>query len=187
MIGTPLVGAIEWFVTRHGNAAAHELYVRMSSRWRDLLRPHDPALGILRARSYPYAFVGDLLRFGASVAKQDEDLFIRDAAIAGVDSVMGTIARVFVRYAATPESLATRAQDAWDVFHDSGRIEVVVTGNNYIATTYDWRGHDVAVCKNAMEGRRHVLANSGLRNVTARREKCQAWGHDVCVNRVRWD
>jgi hypothetical protein len=187
MIGTPLFGALEWFVARYGKAAAHELVVRMSARWPGHLQPHAPALGILAARRYEYAFVGDLMRAAAVVAKEDEDAFIRESAKAGVDAVMGTIARVFVRYAATPSSLAARAQEAWTVFHDSGRVDVVVNGHDYVATIRDWEGHDVAVCKNAMEGRRYILERSGLRNVTARREKCQSWGHDVCVTRLRWE
>jgi hypothetical protein len=185
--GSPLVGAADWIVRKYGPAASHELVLRLSARWPGVLAPHAPSLGLLGARRYEYAFVGDFLRMGALVTKTEEDAFIRATAIAGIEASMSTIARVVARYAATPERLAARAQETWSTFHDSGRVEVVLGPREYVATLRDWAGHDVAVCKNAMEVRRHLLAHGGLRNVVAIREKCQAWGHDVCVTRVQWD
>lgn len=187
MLGSPIVGAMAWFVRKFGTAAGHELVVRMSARWPSMLSPHAPGLGLLGARRYEYAFVGDLLRTSALVAKVEEDAFIRGASSAGVEASMSTVARILVRYASSPERLAARGQEAWNLFHDSGRVEVVVGDRSYRSTLHDWLGHDVAVCKTVMEVRRHILAKSGLRNVTAIREKCQAWGHDVCVTQIRWD
>ena len=37
-----------------------------------------------------------------------------------------------------------------------------------------------------MEGRRRILELLGLKNVQARRDKCQAWGHGVCLASYRW-
>lgn len=184
--GSPLVGAADWFVRKYGAAASHELVIRMSARWPGVLAPHVASLGLLGARRYEYAFVGDFLRTGALVTKTEEDAFIRAMAIAGIEASMSTIARVVARYAATPERLAARGQETWNLFHDSGRVEIVLGPRDYVTTTRDWAGHDVAVCKNAMEVRRYLLTFGGLRNVVASREKCLSWGHDVCVTRMRW-
>jgi hypothetical protein len=37
-----------------------------------------------------------------------------------------------------------------------------------------------------VEVRRRLIERTGRSNVTVRREKCQAWGHEVCSSRVRW-
>jgi len=136
---------------------------------------------------YPYAFVGDLVETMSRVVHPpDPNEFIRELASAGIDSAMNTVMRVFLRLAATPSSLAARGQEAWDMFHDSGRVSVVATENEYVATTSNWPAHNVAVCKICMYVRLRIIERTGVKSPTATRDKCQAFGHDSCVVRIRW-
>lgn len=187
LVGTPMVGAIEWFAKKYGNAAAHEVVSKMPDRWRGWLRPNAPALGILGAKKYPYAFCGDLMRTVVQVSRvSDEDAFIREFAAAGIDASVGTVARILLRYAATPQILAGRGQEAWSLFHDCGRVSVTCTEREYVTTITDWTNHDAMVCRISMEVRRRLIERSGKKVIESRRDKCVAWGHSLCIVRLRW-
>jgi hypothetical protein len=187
LVGTPMVGAIDWFIKKYGAAAGHDVVAKMPVRWVGWLKPHAPALGILGAKKYPYAFCGDLVRTALLVARiGDEDSFIREFAAAGIDASVGTVARILLRYAASPEVLAGRAQEAWNIFHDAGRVAVHVTEHEYQTTITDWTNHDVMVCRISMEVRRRLIERSGRKVTESRRDRCVAWGHPDCVVRVRW-
>lgn len=188
LFGTGVLGAIEYFEQKYGPAAVHTLVARLSPKWRDIVRPNVPAMGVLGAKKYPYAFVGDMVRAMAVVAHaRDEDLFIREIASAGFDRTLDTVARVLLRTIATPADVAQRSPELWRLFHDSGRLTIVELGErHYLSQIADWVGHDVAVCKLGVEAGRRIVERTGVKQVEARREKCLAWGHDVCLTRVRW-
>lgn len=189
MLGTPMIGAVDHYLAKYGRAAGHEVVAKIPAKWRGLLLPHAPMLGLVGSRRYPYAFLGELMRTMCTVSRvPDEDLFIREMAIAGIDASVNTAMRVLLRIAQTPESLAARGQEAWNMFHDSGRITILsVTDHEYMSQVDQWPNHDVTVCKVVMEVRRRLIERTGKRHVEARREKCVAWGHDACVTRVRWE
>ncbi len=188
MFGTGVLGAIDYFEQRHGPAAMHALVAKLSPKWREVVRPNVPSMGVLGAKKYPYAFVGDMVRAMAVLARAtDEDAFIREIASAGFDRTLDTVARVILRAIASPLDVAQRAPDLWRLFHDSGRLTIVEQGErHYLSQIAEWMGHDVAVCKLGVEAGRRIVERTGVRQVEARREKCVAWGHDVCVTRVRW-
>lgn len=184
--GTGIRGGIEWFVRTYGPAAAHVAVSRLSPPHRRYVDPHDGALGILGARKYSYAFVGELMRSCAAAVRMEEDAFLRAIVDAGVDATLNTVGRAILRYAVSPQMIASRAQEMWNVFHDSGRITIVsMADSEYVATLSDWPNHDVTVCKMSMEARRRINEKTGLL-IEVRREKCQAWGHELCQARVRW-
>lgn len=184
--GTGIRGGIEWFVRTFGPAAAQTAVTKMSPAYRAQLDPHDAALGILGARKYPYAFVGELMRSMASSVRRDEDAFLREVVAHGVDATLNTVGRAVLRYLVSPQMIASRAQEMWNVFHDSGRIVILSqTDSEYIAQVNDWPNHDTTVCKMCGEGRRRVVERTGVQ-VEVRRERCQAWGHDVCTYRLKW-
>jgi hypothetical protein len=187
MIGTPMVGAMSWWLGRWGPAAGHEVWTRLGPASRIYLDPHHETLGILGARRYPYAFLAELFRTMAAVSRApSEDRFLRDLASAGIDAAMSTTMRVLLRIGATPERLAARGQEAWDLFHDSGKVSVTVRDRTYVSTITDWANHEVIVCKVALEVRRRILERTGLSDVSAHRERCVAWGHDCCEVRLTW-
>lgn len=182
-----MVGAIEWYVKKYGAAAAHDVVAKMPARWHGWLKPNAPAWGILGAKKYPYAFCGDLVRTAIQVSRVgDEDSFVREFAAAGIDASVGTVARVLLRYAATPEMLASRAQEAWNLFHDAGRVSVQVTEHEYQTTITDWTNHDAMVCRISMEVRRRLIERSGRKVIESRRDKCVSFGHPLCLVRIRW-
>ncbi|MGZ3424660.1 MAG: hypothetical protein ACXVEE_42780 [Polyangiales bacterium] len=186
-LGTGLRGGIEWFVEKHGPAAVHAAVTKLSPDWRRLVDPHDKALGILGARKYPYAFVGELMRAMAAAVRTDEDRFLAAIGPAGVDATLNTVARVLLKYAISPAAIAARAQEAWNVFHDAGRLTVIHKSEfEYTSTLTEWPNHDVTVCKLCLFARRRVIERTGAKNVEVTRTKCLAWGHDCCAFRVRW-
>jgi hypothetical protein len=187
MAGTPVLASVQHVVKTYGTAAGQEMVRRASPKWRSLLDPHSPTLGILGAKWYPYPFVGEIVKNAiAAVRAPDEDAMLRELAYAGIDASVGTVARVLLRYAATPRSLAARGQEAWNMFHDAGRVTIDVSDRAYIVTVSDWTNHDVNVCKITKEVRRRLLETSGLTNVQAHRDRCVGWGHEACVVRLEW-
>ena len=187
MYGSAFVGTMEGYLQRYGKSAAQETIARLAPKWRSLLQPHAAALGILGARKYPYAFIGELLKAMASAVKVDEDTFLRQAAAWGVDATLDTVSRIALRYVVSPQTVAERSPELWRVFHDCGRLTITsLTDRDFLSEVSDWPQHDVMVCKLGVEGGRRIVERTGAKNVEARREKCRAWGHDVCVTRIRW-
>ena len=186
--GTAVVGAIEYFEQRYGPAAAHAAIARRPAKWRAYVKPNVPALGVLGAKKYPNGFVGDLVRaMGAAVNAKDEDAFIREIASAGLDRTLDTVARVLLRSIASPAAVARHAPELWRLYHDSGRLQITELGErHYLSQVSDWANHDVVMCKLGVEAGRRIVERTRVRDVEARREKCVAWGHDVCLTRVKW-
>lgn len=186
--GTGLVGAVDAFEKRYGRAAVHAVAAMISQKWPGVVSANAPTLGILGAKKYGYAFVGDLGRaMVAAVHAPDEDVFIREVVGAGVDTTLNTVGRIVLRYAVSPDSIIARGQESWDMFHDAGSSHVVLrTENEYVVELRDWPNHDVMVCKICLEARRRVWEKTGVRDLEMRRERCQAWGHESCAIRVRW-
>lgn len=188
LLGTGLVGAVEYFEQKYGPAAAHATIAKISPQYRYLVKPNVPVLGILGAKKYPYAFVGDLVRSMAlAVRAKDEDLFIREIASAGFDRTVNTVALLLMRSLVSPAMVAARSPEMWRLFHDSGRLTITeLSDRHYLSQIDAWFGHDVIVCKLGVEAGKRVVERTGVHQVEARREKCVAWGHDVCITRVRW-
>jgi hypothetical protein len=186
--GTAIVGVVEYFEQRYGPAAMHALIAKLPAKWRAFVRPNVPAMGVLGAKKYPNAFVGEVVRamMGAVNAK-DEDAFIREIGAAGLDRTLDTVARVMLRSIASPAAVARHAPDLWRLYHDSGRLLITeLTDRHYLSQVSEWVNHDVFLCKIGVEAGRRVVERTGVKNVEARREKCIAWGHDVCVTRLKW-
>jgi hypothetical protein len=187
LYGTGLLGSVEHYIETYGPAAAHAVIARLPQH-REYLRPNVPAMGMLAARPYPYAFVGDLVRAMALAAKRNEDAYIREFSVAGIDRTLKTVARFVLRHLVSPADVARRGQQLWDLYHDSGRVVITdLTPHAYVSTISDWKGHDIVVCRIAAESRRRVVELSGGHNVEVRRERCVGWGHESCRFRIRWD
>ncbi len=185
--GTAVRAAADFFIGRYGPAAAHAVIEKLGPAGRAHLSPNAPALGLLGTRKYPYPFVGDMLRAMAAVAHADEDVFIREIASAGVDTTMGTVARLLVRYLGKPADVAKHAQELWNVFHDAGRITITdLSDREYLSHLTEWPNHDLTICKLGVQAAARLVERTGARSVEARREKCISWGHDYCLTRMRW-
>ncbi|MEO7095646.1 MAG: hypothetical protein ABI175_20480 [Polyangiales bacterium] len=186
--GSGIVGAVDYFIRRWGNAAAGALVAKLQPTHPGLVVPNAARLGLLGAKLYSYAFVGDLVRAMIAVVRPtDEDAFIREVVSAGMDETLSTVNRVLLRYVVTPEDHAKRAQQLWSAYHDSGTVNVLSSGKGeYVVEVSDWPNHDVMVCRICMEARRRILEKTGVGAVEAARTRCIAWGHDTCVARYRW-
>jgi hypothetical protein len=188
VFGTAIVGVIEYFERRYGPAAMHATIAKLPAKWRSLVKPNVPAMGVLGAKKYPNAFVGDTVRaMMAAVNAKDEDVFVREIGAAGLDRTLDTVARVLLRSIASPAAVARHAPELWRLYHDSGRLTITELGDrHYLSQVSEWSHHDVVLCKIGVEAGRRVVERTGVTNVEARREKCVAWGHDVCLTRVKW-
>ena len=186
-LGTGTMGSVDYFLKKYGPSAGHAVISKLSPAGRAFVQPNAPSLGILAARKYPYAFIGELFRAMIAVSKAPEDQFLRDCTSAGMDATIDTVGRIALRYAVTPQMLAPRAQELWNHFHDSGVVNVrVISENEYISELTHWPDHDVTVCKISAEARRRLIERTGKKNVEVARLQCVSWGHDRCTVRVRW-
>ena len=186
LLGTAIVGGIEWFIKRYGNVAAHSVLAQMPPAMQLWFSPNAPALGVLGARRYPYPVVGEVVRTMARVVKVPEDDLARDMAIAGCDATLGTVARGVLRHLVTPRAMASNAQSMWDEFHDSGRLVARATDDEYLSEVHEWENHDVLVCKMSVAVCAWLIGRMGKQDVAVTRVSCRAWGHDVCTTRVRF-
>ncbi len=185
--GSAIVGGIEYFTKKYGRAAQHEVFARLSPAARAWIDPHAPSCGLLGTRSYPYAVVGELVRTMQAVARAPEEEFIRDLTAAGMEAAVSTVHRFALRYLVTAKAIAERAPSTWSLFHDCGRVTVLsITDNEYVAETSDWPNHDQTICRLSMEARRYLIERTGVPGARLFRERCKAWGDNVCVSRVRW-
>lgn len=186
--GSALYHSFAHFEARHGPAAAHAVIARLPPAWRALVSPNAKALGILGARLYPYAFVGDAVRAMRDVVHaKDEDAFVRDLTVAGLEALLSTMHRVLLRWLVTPGAFLEHRQEIWNMYHDSGRLNVLSQSeSSYAIEDADWPNTDPIVCKVNLEGRRIMLERMGLRRVEAIREKCRAWGHPSCITHFKW-
>ncbi len=186
--GSPLHHSVAHFVKAYGPSAAHDAIARLPEQYRAYVAPNAPAMGILGARSYPYPFVGELVRtMKLVVHASDEDVFVRELVYAGLEVMLSTMHRVLLRYLASPAMFLERRQEIWDLFHETGRQRVVSqTPNSYVIEDAEWPNTDATVCRINLEGRRRMLELVGLGNIEALREKCRAWGHATCESRFRW-
>jgi serine/threonine protein kinase len=186
--GSALYQATAWFQEKYGNAAAHAVISKLPATMRAHVTPNAPAMGILGARSYPYPFVGELVRTMRHVVRApDEDRFVHDLTYAGLDVLVSTMHRVLLRYLVSPSTFIERRQEIWNLFHETGRVNVVSqTPTSMVVEDADWPNTDAIVCKVNLEGRRKMLELMGLRGADLQRERCRAWGHEACVTRLRW-
>jgi len=186
--GSAVTGGLGHFTERYGRVALHEIYARLPADLRGGLDPHAPNLGLLPTRLYPYPHIGRLLRTMAQVVHaSDEDTFLRMLSAAAMNTTMTTVNRLALRYLVSPATYASRAQQIWDLYHDSGRLTVLPSAPNELVVQIDeWPNHDVTVCKVCVEGRRRILELIGVRPLEARRSKCRHWGDATCVQYLRW-
>jgi hypothetical protein len=187
MRGAGVLGAVEYFARKYGPAAMHATITHLSPASRAFVRPNTPNFGLVPGQLYPNAFLGDLGRAMVAAVRVDEDVFIRDFAGGGIDANLTSIHRIAIRLITSIETYMKRSQQLWDLYHDSGRVSVLPTAKNeLLVQLHDWAAHDPFLCKVNVEGRRRILELLGLKNVQARRDKCQAWGHGVCLASYRW-
>src|SRR5688572_17698799 len=100
--GSGIVGAIQYFEEKYGRAASHDTIVHLLPEHRQFVTPNAPIMGLLPTKLYPYPFIGDLVRnMAKSVRAPDEDAFIREITVAGMDATLGTINRIVLRWVAT--------------------------------------------------------------------------------------
>lgn len=187
--GSALHHSIVHFEQRYGPAAAHGVIARLPSAWRGLVKPNAPAMGILGARIYPYPFIGDLVRTMRDVtSSRDEDAFVRELVLAGMDVLVGTMHRVLVRWLVTPSTFLSKRQEIWELYHEGGKLNVLSQADkSYTIEDADWTNTEAIVCKINLEGRKRMLELMGMRKVESVREKCRAWGHESCITRFRWE
>jgi hypothetical protein len=186
--GSPLYHSFAWFEKVHGPAAAHAVISRLPAQWRPLVRPNEPAFGVLGARVYPYPFVGEMLRtMRLVVGVKDEDVFLRDVTSAAIDALLSTMHRILIRWLVSPKAFLDHRQEIWDMYHDTGKLHVLsLTDKEFLIEDAEWANTEPLVCKVTLEGRRRMMEVMGVPNVEIRREKCRSWGHDTCQTRVRW-
>ena len=186
--GSALYHSVAHFTEKYGPATAHTVIARLPRTMRGFVQPNAPALGILGARSYPYPFVGELVRTMRDVVHApDEDRFVQEITYAGLEVLVNTMHRVLLRWLVSPAAFLERRQEIWELFHTEGRLNVLSqTKTSYVIEDVDWTNTDPIVCKVNLEGRRRMLELMGLTEIEARREKCRAWGHDRCLTRFKW-
>ena len=186
--GSALYHSVAYFAEKYGPAAAHTVIARLPQTMRGFVQPNAPALGILGARSYPYPFVGELVRtMRDTVRAPDEDRFVQEITYAGLEVLVNTMHRVLLRWLVSPSSFLERRQEIWEMFHHEGRLTVLSqTPTSYTIEDAEWSNTDPIVCKVNLEGRRRMLELMGLTNIEVLREKCRAWGHERCQTRFKW-
>jgi hypothetical protein len=158
-----------------------------SPELRGLLRPGDPASGIMASAWYDTLRVGELLDTLERVAAPTEpsEFCSRVGEALARDNVNG-VYRALFRLIASPALIEANAQRIWQTYVDEGTLTVRLSGQRaFEAKIRGWSRHHPTVCRTVLPAIEHVLREVGYRGVSVARTRCVARGDGLCEFEAR--
>jgi hypothetical protein len=153
-----------------------------------MLRPADPALGLIASGWYDTQLIGELLGLAEHVAQplDPAELGLRIAEAVARDNV-GGVYRALFRLVASPKLLEANAQRVWRTYVDEGTLAVELTGDGaFRATVRGWSRHSMNVCRFLRPLLERLLLEVGYRSVAVERLGCVGSGNTQCSFSGTW-
>jgi serine/threonine protein kinase len=185
--GTAIRAVVTWFAHTYGDAAMALVVGRASPELRAILRPGDPAAGIMASGWYDTERVGELLDGLESVAAPTDpgEFCSRVGEALARDNVHG-VYRALFRLIASPTLIEANAQRVWQTYVDEGTLTVRLSGQRgFEARVRGWSKHHPTVCRTIPPAIEHVLRAVGYKGVSVARTRCVARGDGVCEFETR--
>jgi hypothetical protein len=178
---------LRWYAQRSSPEALREALAELPPGMRSLFDPTTEALGVLASSWYDTRTIAELVQvIIRTVPPMEREASVRDGARFAVKASARGIYR-FVLERLSPEMYARNIQRLWNMLHDTGTREIVMT-SEASATSYtrDWPGHDPFLCLATVHTMAAILEVMGCSHVHAKRVQCVADGASECVAELRW-
>jgi hypothetical protein len=177
-----------WFADTYGDAMLARVFDHASPELQSLLRPGDPAFGIVASGWYETALMGELLDVLDLVAAPEDsrELASRLAGAVARDNVNG-VYRALFRLIAAPALLEANAQRVWNTYVDEGSITVrILSPGSFEAKIRGWAHHHSTVCRMLRPFTEHVLRAIGYQALVIERTQCVDNGDGQCSFHGAW-
>jgi serine/threonine-protein kinase len=186
--GTAVRAGLSWFAQTYGAPGLERLTELASPELQAILRPSDPALGLIASGWYDTQLIGELLGLAEHVAQplEAEELLARIADAVARDNVGGVYRSLF-RLVASPPLLEANAQRVWRTYVDEGTLSVKLSGEGaFRANVRGWSRHNVNVCRMLRPLIQSLLREVGYRSLTVDRTQCVGDGNTQCTFEGSW-
>jgi len=186
--GTAVRAGIVWFAENYGEPGLSRVLELASPELASMLRPNDPAFGLIASGWYDTQLVGELLGLVERVASP-ADTVAFGAKVAGAiakDNV-GGVYRALFRLIASPPLLEANAQRVWRTYVDEGMLTVKLRGaGSFEARVRGWTRHHPDVCRIIRAMIESLLRAIGYNGLVVERSQCVGQGDPMCVFDGNW-
>jgi hypothetical protein len=178
---------LRWYAQQTSREELRRIVTELPPELRAPFDPDSEAVGVLASNWYESAAVNALIdAMLASFPPGQRHDAIRSAAEFAMQATARGIYR-FVLERLTPETYTRNIQRLWNLMHDTGTREIVLTSpESCISICRDWPGHGPNLCLATMESMRAMLSMMGCNDISARRVACVARGAPECVAELEW-
>jgi serine/threonine protein kinase len=186
--GAALRAALAWFAEQRGPEGLARVVELASPELRALLRPGDPACGIIASTWYEAGLVGELIGALERVAAPpDLDAYQSQLAQAVARDNVGGVYRALFRLVATPPLLEANAQRVWQTYVDEGTLTIRIQGPGaFRAYVRRWDRHQTKLCELLGPLIEEMLRAIGYSGLVVERTQCVDDGHGECVFEGQW-
>jgi serine/threonine protein kinase len=188
MKGTAVRAGLLWFAEAHGEPLLVRAFDQASPELRSVLRPSDPAFGVMASSWYDTSLVGELFDLLERVESPEDasDFTSNLAAAIARDNVNG-VYRALFRLIASPPLLEANAQRVWGTYFDEGTLTVRVTApGSFEARVRGWSHHHPTVCDLLRPFIENVLRGIGYNACVVERTQCVVDGDGQCFFLGTW-
>lgn len=178
---------LRWYAQQTSREELRRIVMGLPPELRAPFDPDSEAIGVLASNWYESASVNaliDAMLLSMPPGKRHDA--IRSAAQFAMEASTRSIYR-FVLARLTPDAYARNIQRLWNLMHDTGIRDVVMTSeDSCISICRDWPGHSANFCLATIESMCAMLSLMGCKDITARRVACVSRGARECVTEVEW-
>ncbi len=186
--GTAVRAGLLWFAEVYGEALLARAWDLASPDLQAILRPGDPAFGIMASAWYDTQLMGEMLTVLENIAFSEDarELISRLAAAVARDNV-GGVYRALFRLIAAPPLLEANAQRVWSTYVDEGTLTVrVVAPGSFEAKIQGWSHHHSTVCLLLSPLAEQMLRAIGYNALVVERTQCVDSGDGQCLFLGMW-
>jgi len=186
--GTAVRAGVVWFAESYGEPGLSRVLELASPELASMLRPNDPAFGIIASGWYDTHLVGELLGLLERVASPADPVAF-GAKVAGAiakDNV-GGVYRALFRLIASPPLLEANSQRVWRTYVDEGTLTVKLRDKgSFDARVRGWTRHHPDVCRMIRAMIESLLRQIGYSGLVVERTECVGQGDPMCVFDGNW-
>lgn len=186
--GTAVRAGLLWFAEEYGEPKLARVLELASPELRAVLRPGDPAFGIMASGWYETQLMGEMLAVLESIAFAEDarELISRLAGAVARDNVNG-VYRALFRLIASPPLLEANAQRVWSTYVDEGTLTVrVIAPGSFEAKLQGWSHHHSSVCLLLSPLAEQMLRAIGYNGLVVERTQCVDGGDGQCLFLGMW-
>ncbi|MCC7539924.1 MAG: hypothetical protein IT379_27130 [Deltaproteobacteria bacterium] len=172
-----------------GRERLQSIVADLPPRLATLVRPNEPALGLLASTWYPSALCNTMLDgVCAGLSPAVRARMVRE----GTEAVATTLLRGLYKWLfamlASPERYARYIGRGWRQLHSTGERYMAITGPGRAESAIlDWDGHHPVLCEITTETMSVLFTQMGCKQVRTTRTACVSSGAADCRTMLCWE